>query len=490
MIAVSVRLFATLRQYHPQAAAGAISVQLDEGATVGDLVQRLGIPRQAVRVTFVNGLVVDDTARLQEGDDVGIFPPIAGGGEVLFFQIRTPCEAKEHFFSTWLPPPPRVETVSLEAAWGRVLAADVVVPRDLPEFFRSTVDGYAVRAADTFGAGEGLPAYLSVVGEVGMGEAPRVRVGPGEAAWIPTGGMLPEGADAVVMVEHTEKLDRRTVEVKRAVGPGENLIRPGEDFPAGAVALRRGRRLAPQDLGLLAGIGATEVPVAVPPAVALISTGDEIVPPQVEPGPGQIRDINTYTLSALVRQEGGTPRFFGLIPDVYDALLAALRRAAESSDLILISGGSSVGPRDLVARAIDAIGSPGVLVHGVSMKPGKPTILGAAGGKAVVGLPGHPTTVMIVFYVFAREMIWRLLGLEASPPVPLRARLARRVASAPGREDYLRVFLERRNGELWAVPLLGKSGLIATMVKADGLVRVPLEREGVEVGEPVEVWTW
>ncbi|MDR7464865.1 MAG: MoaD/ThiS family protein, partial [Armatimonadota bacterium] len=324
MIAVSVRLFATLRQYHPQAAAGAISVQLDEGATVGDLVQRLGIPRQAVRVTFVNGLVVDDTARLQDGDDVGIFPPIAGGGEVLFFQIRTPSEAKQHFFSTWQPPPPRVETVSLEAAWGRVLAADVVVPRDLPEFFRSTVDGYAVRAADTFGAGEGLPAYLSVVGEVGMGEAPRVRVGPGEAAWIPTGGMLPEGADAVVMVEHTEKLDRRTVEVKRAVGPGENLIRPGEDFPAGAVALRRGRRLAPQDLGLLAGIGATEVPVAVPPAVALISTGDEIVPPQVEPGPGQIRDINTYTLSALVRQEGGTPRFFGLIPDVYDALLAAL----------------------------------------------------------------------------------------------------------------------------------------------------------------------
>jgi molybdopterin molybdotransferase len=335
-----------------------------------------------------------------------------------------------------------------------------------------------------------MPAYLTVVGEVGMGEAPRVRVVQGEAVWIPTGGMLPEGADAVVMVEHTEKLDERTIEVKRAVGPGENLIRPGEDFHAGAVALRRGRRLTPQDLGLLAGIGLTKVPVALPPVVALISTGDEIVPPEVEPGPGQIRDINTYTLSALVRQEGGTPRFCGLIPDDHDALLAALRRAAESSDLLLISGGSSVGPRDLVAQAINALGEPGVLVHGISMKPGKPTILGAAGGKAVVGLPGHPATVMIVFYVFVREMIWRLLGLEASPPLPLRARLARRIASAPGREDYLRVYLERRNGELWAVPLLGKSGLIATMVKADGLVRIPLEREGVEVGEAVEVWTW
>lgn len=408
----------------------------------------------------------------------------------LFFKILTPQDAKATFFSCWQGKPCPHEVLPLEAALGRVVATDIVVPRNLPSFSKSTVDGYAVRAADTFGASEGLPSYLTVIGEVQIGHAPAFRVNLGEAAWIPTGGMLPEGADAVVMVEHTESLDERTVEVKRPVGPGENVIHPGEDFPEGAVAIDRGRKLTPQDIGLLAALGITEIPVVVPPKVAILSTGDEIVPPHVEPGPAQTRDINTYTLGAMVREEGGLPVLYGIVPDAYEPLLDALRRAHEECDLILVSGGSSVGPRDLVARAIHALGKPGVLVHGVSMKPGKPTVLAVANGTPVVGLPGHPTTVMIVFHVFVREILWRLLGLRPRPRPPVIARMGRRIASAPGREDYLRVALEEREGELWAIPLLGKSGLISTMVKADGLVRIPLEREGLEVGDPVEVWLW
>lgn len=408
----------------------------------------------------------------------------------LFFEILTPQEAKARFFSRWQETPRAQEDVPLEAALGRVLADDVVVRSNLPSFHKSTVDGYAVRAADTFGASEGLPAYLSVVGEVTIGHVPVFRVGPGEAAWIPTGGMLPEGADAVVMVEHTENLDERTIEVKRPVAPGENVIRPGDDYPEGAVAVERGQKLTPQDIGLLAALGVTLVPVVVPPKVAILSTGDEIVPPHVEPNPAQVRDINSYTLGAMVREEGGIPVPYGVIPDEYERLLGTMREAHEACDLILVSGGSSVGPRDLVARAINALGEPGIVVHGVAMKPGKPTILGIANGKPVVGLPGHPTTVMIVFHVFVREILWRLLGLQPKPRPPVVARMGRRVASAPGREDYLRVALEERDGELWAIPLLGKSGLISTMVKADGLVRVPLEREGLEVGDPIEVWIW
>ncbi|MEW6049128.1 MAG: molybdopterin molybdotransferase MoeA, partial [Bacillota bacterium] len=316
------------------------------------------------------------------------------------------------------------------------------------------------------------------------------QIGPGQAARIPTGGMLPDGADAVVMVEQTESLGEREIEVKKPVAPGENVIRPGEDVAAGAVALERGRTLRPQELGLLAALGVTQVEVAMPPAVAIISTGDEVVPPEALPGPGQIRDVNATTLAALAAQEGGRPIAFGVVPDAYEAVLAALQRARDAADLILVSGGSSIGPRDLVARAINALGRPGVLVHGVAMKPGKPAILAAVDGKAVVGLPGHPATVMVVFHVFVREIMRRLLGRAPAPGPTVRARMARRVASAPGREDYLRVALEERGGEVWAVPLLGKSGLISTMVRADGLARIPLDREGADVGDAVEVQPW
>jgi molybdopterin molybdotransferase len=240
-------------------------------------------------------------------------------------------------------------------------------------------------------------------------------------------------------------------------------------------------------IGLLAALGITEVPVAIAPRVAVISTGDEVVAPEQKPPGGCIRDVNGPALCAAIRAEGGHPVFYGIVPDEFAPLFERIRTALAQSDLVLISGGSSIGLRDEVARAIDALGPPGVLVHGVAMKPGKPTVLGLCGHVPVVGLPGHPTTVLVVFWVFVREMIERMLGRQPSPPVPVKARLARRVASAAGRTDYLRVRLERHDGALWAVPILGKSGLITTMVGADGLAAIPDSSEGLEAGDEVAV---
>jgi molybdopterin molybdotransferase len=445
----------------------------------------------------VGGLARDDAYVLQPGDEVGIFPPIAGGAPVReFLHIRTVAEARARLRAAWTPPPPRVATVALTQARGRVLAADVVAPEDLPPHPRSVVDGFAVRAADTFGASEALPAYLAVIGEVLMGRSPEDSLGAGEAMRIPTGGLLPPGADAVVMVEHTETLAAGAapglhasagIEVRRPVGPGENVIQPGEDVRRGTVALRAGTVLRPSHIGLLAGLGVTRVAVAMPPRVTVISTGDEVVSPDQAPAPGCIRDINGPALCAAVEAEGGAPAFFGIVRDEFDAILTALDAARGASDLVLISGGSSIGLRDEVARAMEALGPPGVIVHGVAMKPGKPTVIGLCGQVPIVGLPGHPTTVLVVFHVFVREMIGGLLGRPPEPLPVVKARLARRVASSTGRADYLRVKLETRGGELWAAPILGKSGLISTMVGADGLAVIPEAVEGVEVGEEVAV---
>ncbi|MDR7544587.1 MAG: molybdopterin-binding protein [Armatimonadota bacterium] len=493
---VAVRLYATLREMVPGGRA-ALQIEVPDGTTVGELVARLGIPAGTVRKVFVAGIARDDSHVLRPGDEVGIFPPIAGGAPLQeFLHIRSVAEARARLQAAWTPPPPRVDTVALAESQGRVLAADVMAPEDLPPYPRSVVDGFAVRATDTFGASEALPAYLAVIGEVLMGRALGTSLGAGQVVRISTGGVLPPGADAVVMVEHTETLAAGAspgvgaeagIEVRRPVGPGENVIQVGEDVRRGAVALRAGTVLGPSHIGLLAGLGVTRVAVAAPPRVAVISTGDEVVPPDQTPPPGCIRDINGPALCAAVEAEGGTPAFYGIVRDEFDVVRTALDSARGASDLVLISGGSSIGLRDEVARAIDALGPPGVIVHGVAMKPGKPTVIGLCGQVPIVGLPGHPTTVLVVFHVFVREMIGRLLGRQPWPLPVVKARLGRRIASSAGRADYLRVRLESRGDELWAVPILGKSGLISTMVGADGLAVIPEAAEGVEVGEEVAV---
>ena len=399
-----------------------------------------------------------------------------------FLKVITPREASVRFAQAYTPRPRGTERVSLRQAYRRVLATDVVAPEDLPEFDKSTVDGYAVRGADR-------PGSLQVIGEVEMGRPPEFAIRLGEAARIPTGGMLPEGADAVIMLEDTRLRDERTVEATRGTVQGENVIRRAEDVSRGAVVLHQGTRLRPQDVGLLAGIGVVEVEVFLQPRVAVLATGDEIIPPDRRPAPGQVRDINTYTISALVQQEGGVPQIYEIIPDDRERLLGTLQAARATSDLVLVSGGSSVGEKDAVGWAINAMGKPGIIVHGVNIKPGKPTILGVVDGTPVIGLPGHPVSGMVIFDVFVRDVLRAQTG--RTPPRDLgrivQARMARRVPAAGGREDHVRVTLEEREGTLWAIPQLGKSGIITTMTRADGLVVVPPGQGGVAEGEEVAV---
>ena len=406
-----------------------------------------------------------------------------------FFNVLPPQQALQTLLDA-LPTPPVVpEIVPVADGLGRITASCLTATESLPAFPRSAMDGYSLRAADTFGATEGLPAYFTVVGEVPMGRAAAVSVDVGDAAVAYTGGMLAGNADAVVMVENTQIVDSATIEVTRPVAPGENVVQPGEDIEAGETLLPPGHLLRPQDLGGLTALGVTAVPVAPRPRVAILSMGDEVVSPDTMPGPGQIRDVNTYTIAAQVRQAGGCPLPLGIIADDYESQLTAARRGLAEADTLVFSAGSSVSVRDLTADVINALGVPGVLVHGLSIRPGKPAIVGLAQGKPLFGLPGNPVSAMIVFQLLVRPTLYRLAGCAALPPTATSpAVLSRDIASAPGREDYIPVRLAgNKEGRLTAEPVFGKSNLIYTLIRADGLVQVPLDKAGLYAGETVPV---
>lgn len=400
-------------------------------------------------------------------------------------------------------PPLGSETVDLHRADGRVLAADVIAPEDLPLTDRAGMDGYAVRAADLFGATETNPAYLECDGRVDIEHPATFAVAPGRCAAIVTGGVMPEGTDAVIMVEHTHELGAGTIEMRRAVAPGENTMLRGEDAVAGTPALAAGARLRPQEVGMLAAVGATAVRVHRAPRVVIISTGDELVPPEATPRPGQVRDVNSHTLAALVRRAGCEARCLGIVPDELDALEAALREGLwgnGGADVVLLSGGSSVGVRDLTVAALSRIEGAELLAHGVAISPGKPTILARVGGKdggdgcrAVWGLPGQVTSAQVVMFVLGVPFLHHLLGradaFDRSLWPARRVRLARNVASRQGREDWVRVRMEPADltkpgddGPPLAVPLLGKSGLLRTLTGAHALVRIPARAEGLIAG--------
>ena len=399
-----------------------------------------------------------------------------------FFAVRTVAETLAGF-----RPARRtaVETVPLAGAHGRVPAEPIRAPHDLPGFARATVDGFAVRAADTYGASEGLPSYLDVTGAVLMGRAPEVAVAPGIAVAMPTGGVLPEGADAVVMVEHTQETMPGTIEVVRPVAPGEGLVRADEDARAGAELLPAGRRLRAQDVGLLAAAGATEVRVHARPRVAIVSTGDEIVPPGTEDlAIGQIRDATASALGALVRDAGGDPDPRGIVPDDRDALTAVLRDAIASCDVVVVSAGSSVGARDETAAVVAGLGEPGIWTHGIALRPGKPTLLADCGGVPVIGLPGNPRSALVVFRLIGVPVVRRVGGMTSPPADPVaHARLERDVPSAAGRLDIVQVAL--RDGV--AAPLFGASALLSILGAADGYIVVPDAATGLQAGTDVEV---
>ena len=409
-----------------------------------------------------------------------VLPPGAA-----FAALRAACSPLE-----------RTEIVPLETALGRVLAGEVTARETLPSFARSMMDGYAVRAADTGGASEQSPAYLRLVDDVPTGVVPSRAVGVREAIRTHTGAMLPPGADAVVMVEDTNLHDESgsaEVEVLAAAASGENVLTIGEDIRAGDPALPAGRRLRAADLGGLAALGLTEIAVRVRPRIAILSTGDEVVPVSATPQPAQVRDINATTVAAVVAQAGGIPLPCGIVSDDAASLGAALRAARDGADAIVLSAGSSVSVRDLTAEAVSRLGAPGVLVHGIAIKPGKPTVLAVCDGTPVVGLPGNPASALVVAWRIVRPLV-RLLGGE---PVEgdglddareLSAVLDLPIPSRPGREDFMACSLARDDeGVLHATPIFGASNLIFTLVRAAALIAVPLDRSGLAAGERVRV---
>ncbi len=407
---------------------------------------------------------------------------------------------QKDFFSTKLPQevfslfglfsPVSREKISLEQSFNRVLAEDLMAPQDLPGFPRATMDGYAVVSKDTFAASEAFPVWLKVVGEVRMGEIPKYDLQRGEAIKISTGGMLPQGADAVVMVEHTQIVDQDTIEVFKPVAPLQNIVLADEDFAKGELILPQGHRLRPQDIGILAAFGKQEVLVYKRPKVALISTGDEVIPIEQHPLPGQVRDINSYTLSALVEESGGVPLRMGIIKDDPKQLRTFCHEALDKADVVLISGGSSVGMRDFTLEVIRSLSGSEVLFHGIAVSPGKPTLLGKVGHKAIWGLPGQVTSAIVVFLIFVKKFI-KWVGGERNFPLQefriVKAKMRINVPSVQGREDYLRVRVYREGDTFWAEPVFGKSGLINSLIRADGLVKIDLGKEGLYKDEEVEV---
>jgi molybdopterin molybdotransferase len=433
-----------------------------------------------------------------------------------FLLLSRPTDALHALLGALPDKAPGIEEIETTNSLGRVLSVDIHSPHPLPEFPRSTVDGYALKARDTFGASEAMPGYLTQVGEVPMGDASKFSLSPGTCALIHTGGMLPEGADSVIMLEYTQFvhkddsikiIDRKSstpflhmenpeVEIVRAVAEGENIIRIGEDVAEEDVVLKAGTRLRPAEIGGCMALGITRLQVSNKPLIGIISTGDEVVPPYQNPQPGQVRDVNSHSLAALVEKSGGNPVLYGIIPDSLELIKKAAQKALDDCEAVVFTAGSSASARDMTAQVINTLGAPGVLVHGVNIRPGKPTILAVCNGKAVIGLPGNPVSALVIAGLFVVPIIQKLLGLKNVPPRPsVMAKIAVNIPSQAGREDWVAVRLVptepvRFSGEKqnWiAEPVFGKSNLIFSLAAADGLVRISPESTGISAGETVEV---
>jgi molybdopterin molybdotransferase len=408
-----------------------------------------------------------------------------------FFRVISP-EALCRLLATF--PPVAGEEIPVNRSVDRVVATTIVSPENLPMVHRSSMDGFAVHAEDTFGASEANPAYLENKAQLKIDELSTTPLERGECMSITTGGTLPPGGNAVVMVEHTQDLGAGTIEIRKSVAPGDNVMLAGEDVARDAPILVRGQRLRPQEIGLLAALGITSVTVFQQVRAGIISTGDELVDMHTTPRPGQVRDVNTSTLACLLTKAHAQVHPYGLVKDDLASIVAMLEQGLAENDVLFISGGSSVGTRDLTIEAILSLPDSEILAHGVSISPGKPTILARVGGKPIMGLPGQVTSAQVVMLVFGCPLIDHLEGntrawdTSLRPQVP--ATLASNVPSKQGREDYIRVKLVETTPKepLQAVPRTGKSGLLKTLVQCDGLVRIPAESEGLLAGTDVMVW--
>jgi len=385
--------------------------------------------------------------------------------------------------------PVGVEQISLPQAHQRVLAKNVKAPLNVPPFNRATVDGYAVKAENTFGADEENPITLKLLGRVTVGEMPEIVVEEKTTVGIVTGAPLPPGADAVVMIEYTIQKNK-IVFIYRPVSKGENVMETGSDIRKGETIIKQDQTLSSRDIGVLAALGFTKVDVYKRPRVAVISTGAEIVESGKPLPPGKIYDINAYTISAAVQECGGQSLNFGIIPDKIDELKAALKKALNSADIVVTSGGVSVGPMDVVPKVLNMLGKPGVIISGIAVKPGKPTTIAIVDGRPIFSLPGHPTSSLLIFHILVRSIILKMTGRRQQPPFTLKAITAEKMFQAKGRRTFVMVNLIRdRVGKLLARPvLLGLSGAITTLSKADGFVIVPERRQFINAGEEVTVY--
>lgn len=404
-----------------------------------------------------------------------------------FFNVVSVEEAKRKMLEVFKDFNLDIEDVSLLESNNRVLAEDIISNINVPEFNRSTVDGYAIKSKDSHGASGSIPSVFNIVGEVQMGEISHQSIKSGEAIYVPTGGMIPEGADGMIMIEDTEKLDDSTLMVYKAISHNENIILKGEDIKNGEKALEKGRILTPEAIGVLAALGKSQVKVYKKPKFYIISTGDEIIDLNEKLELGKVRDINSYALDGMISQLGGETVHRTIVGDNYEKLKAEVEGAISTSDIILISGGSSVGTRDYTDKVINFFNGKGVFVHGISIKPGKPTIIGEGNGKPIIGLPGHPVSSIIVFKAIVESFINKKLGTNSIAP-QTKAIMNFNFPSSPGRETYQMVKLKEINGKIHANPSFGESGMISLLANADGYIIIKSHEEGIYKGEERQVY--
>jgi len=396
-------------------------------------------------------------------------------------------EARRIFYETL----PRItlpsEVISVQRALNRVLAEDVTAETSVPSFEKSAMDGYALIAEETFGASPTNPALLRLIGESKIGETPRIVLHRGETAAIATGAPVPQGANAVVMVENTKRLETGDIEIHAPVAPEENVAQVGEDVKQGAVVLERGRKLKPPDLGLIVALGLMTVKVVRKPRVGVLSTGNELTD-AVRGAAGKIADVNRPVLMAMVEDCGGKPVDLGIARDNAEQISLKLAQGLRSTDLVLVTAGTSAGKGDLVPDVINALGKPGMLVHGIAMRPSLPTGLAVVEGKPIVSLPGFPVSAMFAFSTFVQPLILRMLGTEPDPQPRVKARITKRIVGVPGFRTFVRVLVREEEGKLHAEPLRTPgSGILTTLTRANGIVVVPENVEGFDEGAEVEV---
>lgn len=406
-----------------------------------------------------------------------------------FFNVVSVEKARERLLKVFKVYQLKIEEVGLIEANNRVLAENIYSDINVPEFNRSTVDGFAIKTKDSHGASQAIPSLFNILGEIEMGKESIYTVNSANAVYVPTGGMIPEGADGVVMVEYTEKLDQDNLMVYKSISSGENIIFKGDDIKTGGLALKKGRKVLPEVMGVLAALGRSKVKVYEKPRFYIISTGDEIIDLEEELEIGKIRDINSYALYSLIENLGGQVVGKNIVEDDYNLLKEEVEKALDVSDIILISGGSSVGTKDYTDKVINSFNGEGVFVHGISIKPGKPTILGEGKGKLMVGLPGHPVSSIIVFKIIIEDYVKAKMGIEDFVP-KTKAIMDFNFPSASGRETYQMVKLKEKDGKTYAIPSFGKSGMITLLSDSDGYIIIKSYEEGVYKGEERDVYLY